>query len=160
MKISTTKRVASPVSEPNKPSHTPEQPNRGAQIDSVRLGFIQKLTDDPLPSGNRAAILIPTAGGVALGAAAGIIGKGLGSGAAIPGIAILGVAGAALGARIDGLGEKQGKRWTMILGGAGAAIGAAGVVAGAVGGVPGAVAGGLSLGGASFAIGHLYSHAT
>lgn len=121
---------------------------------------LTKLADGPFPKDHKLSVILPAAGGLVLGAAVGLIGDGLGAGAALPGLAILGLAGAAIGTKIDGIGEGEGTRWAKILGGVGLGLGGAGVVAGALGGVPGAVVGAISLGGTGFALGHLYDHKT
>lgn len=152
MKISTTKPQLSLRTKPL------QKQESTAPTDRMDLSFIKRVTADPFPKGKKAALAIPAVGGLAVGAAAGVIGEGLGGGAALPGIGLLGVAGAALGSKLDGLSEGESKKWTICLAATGGLLGAAGVVAGAVGGWPGAVAGGISLGGAGFALGHLLSH--
>ena len=153
MKISSTQRTLQQALR-----NAPKAPTPSAPTDSLSLSgvLIQRFSTAPVPEQNKLGVLLPAAGGLALGGAAGLIGEGLGAGASLPGIAILGLAGAALGSRIDG---GQGNKWTKILAGTGAVIGSAGVVAGALGGVPGAVAGGISLAGPGFALGHLFQHA-
>ena len=137
---------------------TPQRPQSSAVQEAPPLSLVDSMAVDPLVSENKAALLVPTVGGLALGAAAGVIGDGLGAGAAIPGIAALGVVGAAIGSRIDHAAGGEGKTWKRVLAAVGATIGAGGVVTGAVGGAPGAVAGGLSLAASGFALGHVYAH--
>ena len=153
MKISSTKNPTSFRSTAKPAKVTKAEPK-----EPTDLSFIARVANDPLPQGNKLSLLIPTAGGLALGAAAGVIGRGFGGGAALPGVAVFGVAGAALGSKLDGLSDSGSRKWTIGLSVAGGLVGGAGVVAGAVGGWPGAVAGALSLGGTGFAMGHLLTH--
>lgn len=125
------------------------------EVDSLSGILVKRFATDPVPSTSKLGVILPALGGAALGGAAGLIGEGLGAGASIPGIAILGLAGAAVGSKIDG---EDGSKWTKILAATGAFAGAAGVVAGAMGGTAGAIAGGVSLAGTGFAMGHLFQH--
>lgn len=154
MKISSTQRNFQTPSVTRKaaPSVKEDAPSSPDSLSGI---LVHRFATQPVPKQNKWGVIAPTVAGAALGAATGLIGEGLGAGAALPGIAIVGLAGATIGSKIDG---GKSSKWTAILGGAGAVIGAAGVVAGAVGGVPGAVAGGLSLAGTGFALGHLYQH--
>ena len=149
MNISSTRRTPGVRPQPAKLTQAQQEP---------RLSLVDSMASDPLVSGRKSALIVPTVGGLAVGAALGVIGDGLGAGAAVPGIAALGVVGAAVGSRIDQAVGKDGKTWKRVLSAVGATVGAAGVVAGAVGGAPGAIAGGVSLAATGFALGHLYTH--
>lgn len=152
MNISSTKRT---IPLARKAPKTASPGKKEKSPDSLAGILVHRFATDPVPKSGKLGLILPAVGGAALGGSAGLIGEGLGAGASIPGIAILGLAGAAVGSKIDG---EDGSKWTAILGATGAVIGAAGVVAGAVGGAPGAVAGGVSLAGTGFALGHLFGH--
>ncbi|MFA7483705.1 MAG: hypothetical protein WC314_24620 [Vulcanimicrobiota bacterium] len=155
MNISSTKRTLSPHS--TRAAVPQPRPEEQAPRDSLSGILVHRFATQPMPKQSKLGVILPALGGAAVGASCGLIGEGLGAGASIPGIAILGLAGAALGSKIDG---KDGSKWTKILAATGAVVGAAGVVAGAVGGTAGAIAGGVSLAGTGFAMGHLFQHFT
>jgi hypothetical protein len=154
MNISSTKITSSLA---RRPARAAASSKNAESPDSLSSILVQRFATDPVPKSSKLGVILPAVGGAALGGAAGLIGEGLGGGASIPGIAILGLAGAAVGSKIDG---DDGSKWTRILGAAGAVVGSAGVVAGALGGVPGAIAGGVSMAGTGFALGHLFQHFT
>ena len=153
MNISSTRRNLSPVArQAVAPRSAPQE---GGPKDSLGSILVHRFATDPVPKKSKLGVILPALAGAAVGGSCGLIGEGLGAGASIPGIAILGLAGATIGSKIDG---EDGSKWTKILAATGAVVGAAGVVAGAVGGTPGAIAGGVSLAGTGFAMGHLFQH--
>ena len=153
MNISSTRRNLSPAPQMAR-SRKSKPPEKGPK-DSIGGILVHRFATDPVPKKGRFGVILPTLAGAAVGGSCGLIGEGLGAGGSLPGIAILGLAGATIGSKIDG---EDGSKWTKILATTGAIVGAAGVVAGAVGGTAGAIAGGVSLAGTGFAVGHLFQH--
>lgn len=153
MNISSTRRNLSPTFRKALAPTTEAQAE--SPKDSIGGILVHRFATDPVPKKSKLGVILPALAGAAVGGSCGLIGEGLGAGASIPGIAIMGLAGATIGSKIDG---EDGSRWTRILTATGAVVGAAGVVAGAVGGTVGAIAGGVSLAGTGFAMGHLFQH--
>lgn len=155
MNISSTRRNLSPT--PKKAPAPKNGPQEEGPKDSIGGILVHRFATDPVPKKSKLGVILPALAGAAVGGSCGLIGEGLGAGASLPGIAILGLAGATIGSKIDG---EDGSKWTKILATTGAVVGAAGVVAGAVGGTAGAIAGVVSLAGTGFAMGHLFQHFT